>query len=71
MFLTDMLVKNGFSVKTAENRGRLPQARRTSQSDSDVVMLPGQNGFQLTRAITRDHFTSDLPIIVFQQESGD
>jgi twitching motility two-component system response regulator PilH len=53
MFLTDLLVKNGFTVKTAENA---EDAFRRLEEDKpelilmDVVM-PGQNGFQLTRAI--------------------
>ena len=66
MFLTDLLVKRGFSVKTAENA---EDALRQLAEDKpelilmDVVM-PGQNGFQLTRAITRDPLYSDIPIIM-------
>ena len=65
-FLTDILVKNGFSVSTAENG---EDALLKIKADKpqlilmDVVM-PGQNGFQVTRAISRDPATQDVPIII-------
>ncbi|HEY8101564.1 MAG: response regulator transcription factor [Burkholderiaceae bacterium] len=65
-FLTDILVKNGFSVSTAENG---EDALLKIKADKpqlilmDVVM-PGQNGFQITRAISRDPDTQDVPIII-------
>lgn len=65
-FLTDILVKNGFSVSTAENG---EDALLKIKADKpqlilmDVVM-PGQNGFQVTRAISRDPQTQDVPIII-------
>jgi len=65
-FLTDILIKNGFSVSTAENG---EEALMKVKSDKpqlilmDVVM-PGQNGFQITRAIARDPETNDVPIII-------
>lgn len=65
-FLTDILVKNGFSVSTAENG---EEALLKIKADKpqlilmDIVM-PGQNGFQVTRAITRDPDTQDVPVII-------
>ncbi len=65
-FLTDILVKNGFSVSTAENG---EEALLKIKADKpqlilmDIVM-PGQNGFQVTRAISRDASTQDIPIII-------
>ncbi len=65
-FLTDILVKKGFSVSTAENG---EDALLKIKADKpqlilmDVVM-PGQNGFQITRAITRDPDTQDVPVII-------
>jgi twitching motility two-component system response regulator PilH len=65
-FLTDILIKNGFSVSTAENG---EEALLKIKSDKphlilmDIVM-PGQNGFQVTRAISRDPATQDVPIII-------
>ena len=65
-YLTDILVKNGFTVTTAENgeeallkiKGDKPQLILM-----DVVM-PGANGFQVTRAITRDPDLADVPVII-------
>lgn len=66
MFLTDLLVKNGFTVKTAENAE--DAFRRLAEDKPDLILMdvvmPGQNGFQLTRAISRDPLYSDVPIIM-------
>jgi twitching motility two-component system response regulator PilH len=65
-FLTDMLIKNGFSVSTAENGEEAllkVKADKPQLILMDVVM-PGQNGFQITRAISRDPETQDIPIII-------
>ena len=65
-FLSDILIKNGFSVSTAENGEEAllkVKADRPQLILMDVVM-PGQNGFQLTRAITRDPLYADVPIIM-------
>ena len=55
MFMTDLLVKKGFTVKTAENAE--DAFRRLAEEKPDLILMdvvmPGQNGFQLTRAITR------------------
>lgn len=65
-FLSDVLIKNGFSVSTAENG---EEALLKIKADKpqlilmDIVM-PGQNGFQVTRAITRDPETQDIPVII-------
>lgn len=65
-FLTDILVKSGYSVSTAENG---EEALLKVKADKphlilmDVVM-PGQNGFQITRAIARDVLTQDVPVII-------
>ena len=64
--LSDILGKRGYTVRTAENG---EEAMRRLEEDKpqlilmDVVM-PGQNGFQLTRAITRDPRFSDVPVIM-------
>jgi twitching motility two-component system response regulator PilH len=65
-FLTDILVKNGFSVSTAENGEEAllkVKADKPQLILMDVVM-PGQNGFQITRAIARDPANQDVPIII-------
>ena len=66
IFLTDLLQKNGFSVKTAENAEDAMRRLEEEQPDlilMDVVM-PGQNGFQLTRAIARNPQYASVPIIM-------
>lgn len=65
-FLTDLLAKNGFSVSTAENGDDallMIKADKPQLILMDVVM-PGKNGFQLTRSIVRDPATKDIPIIL-------
>ena len=66
MYLTDILVRNGFSVKTAENAE--DAFRRLAEEKPELILMdvvmPGQNGFQLTRAITRDPLYSDIPIMM-------
>lgn len=65
-FMTDLMSKKGFSVKTAENAEEA--FRRLAEEKPDLILMdvvmPGQNGFQLTRAITRDPLYADVPIIM-------
>ena len=65
-FLTDILVKNGFSVSTAEN-GEDALAKIKADKPQLILMdvvMPGQHGFQITRAISRDPETQDVPVII-------
>lgn len=71
MFLSDLLQKRGFSVKTAENAEQAMAVLTTAKPDlilMDVVM-PGQNGFQLTRAIARTPEYAGIPIIICTSKS--
>jgi twitching motility two-component system response regulator PilH len=65
-FLTELLTRRGFKVRTAENAGEA--MKRLSEEKPDLILMdvvmPGQNGFQLTRAITRDPLYADVPIIM-------
>ena len=71
MYLTNLLVKNGFSVKTAENAEQA--FRRLAEEKPELILMdvvmPGQNGFQLTRAITRDPLYADVPVIMCTSKS--
>jgi twitching motility two-component system response regulator PilH len=64
--LTDLLSKHGYSVRTAENGD--DAMRRLAEDKPDLILMdvvmPGQNGFQLTRTITRDPRFSDVPVIM-------
>jgi twitching motility two-component system response regulator PilH len=66
MYMTDLLVKNGFAVRSAENAEEA--FKRLAEEKPDLILMdivmPGQNGFQLTRAISRDPQFSDVPIIM-------
>jgi twitching motility two-component system response regulator PilH len=66
MFLTDILQKQGFSVRSAENADDAMKRLKEEKPDlilMDVVM-PGQNGFQLTRSINRTPEYTGIPIIM-------
>jgi twitching motility two-component system response regulator PilH len=61
-----MLSRNGFKVSTAESAEDALAKVRQQRPDlvlMDVVM-PGQNGFQATRTLTRDEATKDIPVIL-------
>jgi twitching motility two-component system response regulator PilH len=66
MYMSNLLQKNGFAVKTAENADEA--FRRLAEEKPDLILMdvvmPGQNGFQLTRAISRNPLFSDVPIIM-------
>ena len=66
MYVSEMLKKAGFVVTTAENAE--DAHKRLEQGKPDLILMdvvmPGQNGFQLTRALSRDPRYSDVPIIM-------
>ena len=64
--LSELLLKHGYSVRTAQS-GEEALKRLTEEKPDLVLMdvvMPGQNGFQLTRAITRDPRFAGLPVIM-------
>lgn len=66
LYLSYMLSRNGLSVRTAENGEQALAALQAQTPDlilMDVVM-PGQNGYQLTRTITRDPRWANVPVIM-------
>jgi twitching motility two-component system response regulator PilH len=64
--LSDILGKRGYRVRTAENGDEA--MRRLGEEKPDLILMdvvmPGQNGFQLTRAITRDPRFVGVPVIM-------
>ena len=65
-YLTAILERNGFTVTTAENGD---DAMAKIKADRPVlilmdVVMPGANGFQVTRAIAKDPELADVPIII-------
>lgn len=69
--LKGMLEKNGHQVITAGNGEQGVQTAKDNHPDlilMDVVM-PGLNGFQATRQLSRDASTRDIPIIIVSTKS--
>jgi len=64
--LSELLTKKGYQVRTAENGEEA--LRRLQEEKPDLILMdvvmPGQNGFQLTRAITRDPQYATVPVII-------
>ncbi len=65
-YLSEMLTKRGYSVRTAS--GGDEALRKLTEGKPDLILMdvvmPGQNGFQLTRTITRDPRYADVPVIM-------
>ena len=62
----DMLENNGFETLVADNGEDGINKAKSAHPDCilmDVVM-PGMNGFQATRKLSKDPQTSDIPVII-------
>jgi twitching motility two-component system response regulator PilH len=69
--LNDMLGKAGFDVVASDSGEDAIVKAKLTRPDlilMDVVM-PGLNGFQATRAISRDAQTKNIPIIICTSKS--
>ncbi len=65
-FLTDLLRKGGFEIVAAESGEEGVAKAKQEKPDlilMDVVM-PGLNGFQATRMLSRDPATKAIPVIM-------
>jgi len=66
MYISDILRKNGYQVTTADDGDQAMASMLADKPDLvllDVVM-PGKNGFQLARSISRDPLYAQIPIIM-------
>jgi twitching motility two-component system response regulator PilH len=64
--LTEILTSNGYEVEIAEDGDQAVSKAKAVMPDlvlMDVVM-PGLNGFQATRSITKDEATKHIPVIL-------
>ena len=65
-FFGELLTKNGFQIITLESGEEA--VARTKEIMPDLILMdvvmPGMNGFQATRTITRDDATKNIPIIM-------
>lgn len=69
--LSELLTGQGFVVATAESADTGIARAKDLQPDlilMDVVM-PGTNGYQATRTLTRDVATKDIPVILCTTKS--
>ncbi|MHB1677253.1 MAG: response regulator [Sulfuriferula sp.] len=65
-FLADLLGKQGYQINLAENGTEALEKAKQIMPDlilMDVVM-PGLNGFQATRAISKDDDLKHIPVIL-------
>jgi len=72
-YLSDLLAKNGYKVETAQNADEALAKARQLRPDlvlMDIVM-PGQNGFQATRALSKDEATKAIPVIICTTKGQD
>ncbi len=64
--LSEMLKKYGYAVSAAGNAQE--GIAKSKQEKPDLILMdivmPGMNGFEATRAITRDPETAGIPIII-------
>jgi twitching motility two-component system response regulator PilH len=71
MFLMELLQSNGYSARTADNAEEA--FKRLAEETPDLILMdvvmPGQNGFQLTRAINRTPEYSEIPIFICTSKS--
>ena len=69
--LSELLTKRGYAVRTAESGDEA--MKRLAEERPDLILMdivmPGQNGFQLTRTITRDPRWVGLPVIICTSKS--
>ena len=71
--LNDMLTRAGYEVVACDNGDDAIAKAKQIHPDlilMDVVM-PGLNGFQATRAISRDAETRNIPIVLCTSKSGE
>ncbi len=65
-FLGELLTKSGYQVVMCEN-GEEAMAKAKQEMPDLIIMdvvMPGLNGFQATRAITKDDVTKNIPVIL-------
>lgn len=65
-FLGELLGKKGYTVIAAENGEEGIAKAQAEQPDLMIVdvVMPGLNGYQATRILTRDEKTKHIPVIL-------
>ena len=72
-YLTDLLAKHGYQVVTAQNADEALAKAKQLRPDLVLmdVVLPGQSGFQATRALAKDEATKQIPVIICTTKGQD
>lgn len=71
--LRNMLEKHGYEISVAEN-GEQGISMAKSESPDVILMdivMPGVNGFQATRKLSKDAATATIPIIIISTKDQD
>jgi twitching motility two-component system response regulator PilH len=65
-FMQGLLKRKGFDVVLAESGEQGIELAKSLKPDLVImdVVMPGLNGFQATRALTRDDGTKHIPVII-------
>jgi twitching motility two-component system response regulator PilH len=65
-YLQEMLAKKSYNVVLAKSGEEGVEKSKTEYPDLIImdVIMPGLNGFQATRSITRDEATKHIPVII-------
>jgi twitching motility two-component system response regulator PilH len=64
--MVELLTKNGYQVVTAESGEEGVVKAKAEKPDLIImdVVMPGLNGYQATRTITRDDETKNIPVLM-------
>ncbi|HEX5804697.1 MAG TPA: response regulator [Azospira sp.] len=70
-FMVELLTKNGYQVVTAESGEEGITKAKAEKPDLVImdVVMPGLNGYQATRTLTRDDDTKNIPVFVCTTKS--
>jgi len=70
-YLKQMLERAGFQVLEAGSGQDAVAMARSQQPDCIVmdVVMPGMNGFQATRTLSKDPLTASIPVLVVSSKS--
>lgn len=64
--LTQLLTGNGYEISTAESGDEGIERAKQIMPDLIImdVVMPGTNGYQATRALSKDDATKSIPVII-------
>ncbi len=68
---TTLLEKHGYRVSSAANAEEGIASAKRERPDLIIMdlIMPGMNGFQATRSLSRDNDTSEIPVLIITTKS--